>query len=88
MQTRFTLEKAKTILDELKSSWSSGGYFYGGEIFSYPHALEVIEYACDLKIFSYHSYKWDFDYRKNSRQADPAPNFRNKDFNVWHKRIS
>ena len=49
VQTRFTLEKAKSILDELKEAGVVEVTFTGGEIFSYPHALEVIEYACDLK---------------------------------------
>lgn len=59
--------------------------------------LEVLKYEetdtteTDGKsVISDNTYAYVYDYfnRKNSRQADPAPNFRNKDFNVWHKRIS
>lgn len=59
--------------------------------------LEVLKYeetdtieTEGKSVISDNTYAYVYDYfnRKNSRQADPAPNFRNKDFNVWHKRIS
>ena len=45
-KTKITLKKAKEVIDQLRELGVVDITFTGGELFSHPDALEIIEYAC------------------------------------------